>query len=117
VHIFSSSPADPLFKNLNTVDVSTNAGAEEALVIVKKALQQVDKARTNLGAVMNNLQAIYDAQKVDYDNTKQAENVIRNVDYAEEMSRFTTFQIRMQSGIAMLAQANQLPQLVLQLLR
>jgi flagellin len=54
---------------------------------------------------------------VAYDNTKQAESVIRNTDYAEEMSNFTTLQIRMQSTIAMLAQANALPQLVLQLLR
>ncbi|QJA06552.1 flagellin [Thermosulfurimonas marina] len=113
----SSTAASATFSNLYTIDVSTNEGAEEALLIVKKAIQQVDKARSQIGAVMNNLQSIYDAQKTAYDNTKEAENVIRNVDYAEEMSRFTTFQIRMQSGIAMLAQANQLPQLVLQLLR
>ncbi|MBX6422744.1 flagellin [Thermosulfurimonas sp. F29] len=105
------------FKNLYQIDVTTNSGAEDALLIADKALKQVDKARSQIGAIMNNLQSIYDAQKVAYDNTKEAENVIRNVDYAEEMSRFTTFQIRMQSGIAMLAQANQLPQLVLQLLR
>ena len=105
------------FKNLYQIDVTDNSGAEDALLIVDKALQKVDKVRSQIGAIMNNLQAIYDAQKVAYDNTKEAENVIRNVDYAEEMSRFTTFQIRMQSGIAMLAQANQLPQLVLQLLR
>ena len=105
------------FKNLSQIDVSTNPGAEEALLIVDKALKKVDRVRAQIGATMNNLQSIYDAQKVAYDNTKEAESVIRNVDYAEEMSRFTTFQIRMQSGIAMLAQANQLPQLVLQLLR
>ncbi len=105
------------FKNLYQIDVTTNSGAEDALLIVDKALKKVDTVRSQIGAVMNNLQSIYDAQKVAYDNTKEAENVIRNVDYAEEMSRFTTYQIRMQSGIAMLAQANQLPQLVLQLLR
>ncbi len=105
------------FKNLYQIDVTTNPGAEDALLIVDKALKKVDTVRAQIGAIMNNLQSIYDAQKVAYDNTKEAENVIRNVDYAEEMSRFTTFQIRMQSGIAMLAQANQLPQLVLQLLR
>ncbi len=105
------------FKNLYQIDVTTNSGAEDALLIVDKALKKVDTVRAQIGAIMNNLQSIYDAQKVAYDNTKEAESVIRNVDYAEEMSRFTTFQIRMQSGIAMLAQANQLPQLVLQLLR
>jgi flagellin len=105
------------FSNLYTIDLSTNAGAERALMIVSKALQKVDTIRSQIGAVMNNLQSIFDAQKVGYDNTKQAENVIRNTDYAEEMSNFTSLQIKMQSTIAMLAQANALPQLVLQLLR
>jgi flagellin len=105
------------FSNLYTIDLSTNAGAERALMIVSKALQKVDTIRSQIGAVMNNLQSIFDAQKVSYDNTKQAENVIRNTDYAEEMSNFTSLQIKMQSTIAMLAQANALPQLVLQLLR
>jgi flagellin len=109
----SSAP----FSNLYTIDLSTNAGAERAMMIVSKALQKVDTVRSQIGAVMNNLQSIFDAQKVDYDNTKQAESVIRNTDYAEEMSNFTTLQIRMQSTIAMLAQANTLPQMVLQLLR
>ncbi|NAZ23630.1 MAG: flagellin [Thermocrinis sp.] len=105
------------FSNLYTIDLSTNARAERALMIVSKALQKVDTIRSQIGAVMNNLQSIFDAQKVGYDNTKQAENVIRNTDYAEEMSNFTSLQIKMQSTIAMLAQANALPQLVLQLLR
>jgi len=112
-----SAGGDAVAKNLNTVSVLTNAQAEESLLIVKKAIQRVDIVRSEIGAVMNNLQTIYDAQKVAQDNTNQAENVIRNVDFAEEMMRFTTMQIRMQSGIAMLAQANTLPQLVLQLLR
>lgn len=106
-----------IFSNLYTIDLSTNAGAERALMIVSKALQKVDTIRSQIGATMNNLQSIFDAQKVAYDNTKQAESVIRNTDYAEEMANFATLQIRMQSTIAMLAQANALPQLVLQLLR
>jgi flagellin len=105
------------FSNLYTIDLSTNARAERALMIVSKALQKVDTIRSQIGAVMNNLQSIFDAQKVGYDNTKQAESVIRNTDYAEEMSNFTSLQIKMQSTIAMLAQANALPQMVLQLLR
>lgn len=106
-----------VFKNLYAIDVSTNQGAETGMIIVKKALQRVDTIRAQIGAVMNNLQSIYDSQKVAQDNTREAENVIRNTDYAEEMANFTKLQIKMQSSIAMLAQANQLPQLVLQLLR
>jgi len=103
--------------NLYSIDVSTNANAEQALMIVTKALQKVDSIRGQIGATMNNLQAIYDSQKSAYDNTKEAESVIRNTDYAKEMAEFTSYQIRMQATIAMLAQANTLPQLVLQLLR
>jgi len=105
------------FTNLYAIDVTSNEGAERALLITKKAMQYVDRLRSDIGAVMNNLQSIFDAQKVSYDNTKEAENVIRNTDYAEEMTNFTKLQIKMQSTIAMLAQANQMPQLVLQLLR
>ncbi|MEJ5338868.1 MAG: flagellin [Aquificaceae bacterium] len=104
-------------KNLYAVSVLTNEQAEESMLIVKKALQRVDTIRAQIGAVMNNLQSIYDSQKVALDNTREAENVIRNTDYAEEMTNFTKLQIKMQSSMAMLAQANQLPQLVLQLLR
>jgi len=105
------------FKNLYSIDVTSNENAELALDIVKVAIQKADKVRTQIGSVMNNLQAIWDGQKTSYDNTKEAENVIRNTDFAAEMSTFTTMQIRMQAGMAMLAQANALPQLVLQLLR
>ncbi len=112
-----SSGGSATFNNLNAIDVTTNSGAETAILIAKKALQKVDTVRTEIGAIMNNLQSIYDAQKIAYDNTKEAESVIRNTDYAKEMAEFTTYQIRMQSTIAMLAQANTLPQLVLQLLR
>jgi len=104
-------------QTLYSIDVTDNPGAETALMIATKALQKVDTIRAEIGATMNNLQAIYDAQKSAYDNTKEAESVIRNTDYAKEMSEFTSYQIRMQATIAMLAQANTLPQLVLQLLR
>ncbi len=106
-----------IFKNLYSVSVLTNQQAEQSMLIAKKALQRVDTVRAQIGAVMNNLQSIYDSQKVAWDNTKEAENVIRNTDYAQEMTNFTKLQIKMQSSMAMLAQANQLPQLVLQLLR
>ena len=105
------------FYNLNSINVTTNSGAELAIDIANTAIRKVDKVRTGIGSVINNLQAIFDSQKASYDNTKEAENVIRNTDFAAEMSNFTTMQIKMQSGIAMLAQANALPQLVLQLLR
>jgi flagellin len=105
------------FKNLYSIDVTTNEGAEVSMLIAEIAQRTVNKIRAQIGATMNNLQSIFDSQKVAYDNTKEAESVIRNTDYAKEMAEFITYQIRMQATIAMLAQANTLPQLVLQLLR
>jgi len=105
------------FKNLYSIDVTTNEGAEVSMLIAEMALRTADNIRAQIGATMNNLQSIFDSQKIAYDNTKAAESAIRNTDYAKEMSEFTTYQIRMQATIAMLAQANTLPQLVLQLLR
>ena len=112
-----ASGANVPIKNLYNIDVTNNVKAETALMIVTKAMQKVDKIRSQIGATMNNLQSIFDSQKVAYDNTKEAESVIRNTDYAKEMAEFTTYHIRMQATIAMLAQANTLPQLVLQLMR
>lgn len=105
------------FKNLYSIDVTSNEGAEASMLIAEVALRKVDTIRAQIGATMNNLQSIFDSQKVAYDNTKEAESVIRNTDYAKEMAEFTTYQIRMQATVAMLAQANTQPQLVLQLLR
>ncbi|MEN2994256.1 MAG: flagellin [Thermodesulfovibrio sp.] len=112
-----SATGSGAFYNLYSINVTDNAGAELAIDIVNTAIKKVDRVRTQIGSVINNLQAIWDGQKSSYDNTKEAENIIRNTDFAAEMSNFVTMQIRMQSGVAMLAQANALPQLVLQLLR
>ncbi|WP_028841844.1 flagellin [Thermodesulfobacterium hveragerdense] len=111
------SSAGSQFKNLYSIDVTSNEGAEASMLIAEVALRKVDTIRAQIGATMNNLQSIFDSQKVAYDNTKEAESVIRNTDYAKEMAEFTTYQIRMQATVAMLAQANTQPQLVLQLLR
>ena len=115
-YLIGSSTASQ-FKNLYSIDVTTNEGAEVAMLVTEIAIRKVDTVRAQIGATMNNLQSIFDSQKVAYDNTKEAESVIRNTDYAKEMAEFTTYQIRMQATVAMLAQANTLPQLVLQLLR
>ncbi len=111
------SSSNSEFKNLYGLNVTTNEGAEIAMLATQIALRKVDSIRSQIGATMNNLQSIFESQKVAYDNTKEAESVIRNTDYAKEMSEFTTYQIRMQATVAMLGQANTLPQLVLQLLR
>ncbi|HID65718.1 MAG TPA: flagellin, partial [Aquificaceae bacterium] len=114
---FFDTATNGTFTSLNNIDVTTNKGAQIAQVIIQSAVRQVDTIRSQIGSTIINLQAIYDAQAVAKDNMDNAESVIRNVDFAKEMTEFTKYQIRMQSGVAMLAQANTLPQLVLQLLR
>ncbi len=103
--------------NLYSIDVTDNQGAELAMKVIDVAIKKVDSLRADVGSVMLNLQAIQDYQKVAQDNTNEAENVIRNVDFAKEMIEFTKQQVRMQASMAMLAQANAIPQMVLQLLR
>ncbi|BCD59939.1 MULTISPECIES: flagellin [unclassified Nitratiruptor] len=114
----SGSVADyGAFKNLNDIDVTTQFGAELGMVILNNAIKTIDTQRSDLGSIQQNLQAIIDNNDFAATQTREAESRIRNVDFAKEMSEFTRQQTLMQSGMAMLAQANQLPQMVLQLLR
>jgi len=103
--------------NLTKIDVTTQEGAELAMKIIDAAIKKVDSMRSSLGSVQINLQALIDNNNFAATQTREAESRIRNVDFAKEMAEFTRQQTLMQSGMAMLAQANQLPQLVLQLLR
>ncbi|MBK3331862.1 flagellin [Persephonella atlantica] len=103
--------------NLNALDVTNNTSAELAMKVINITIKKVDSLRSSLGSIQINLQAIIDNNDFSATQTREAESRIRNVDFAKEMSNFTKQQTLMQSGMAMLAQANQLPQLVLQLLR
>ncbi|SNR82012.1 flagellin [Desulfurobacterium atlanticum] len=103
--------------SLQAIDVTNNTSAEDALKILNGAIKKVDSLRSDLGSIQINLQAIIDNNDFAATQTSEAESRIRNVDFAKEMANFTKQQTLMQSGMAMLAQANQLPQMVLQLLR
>ena len=109
--------SDATLKNLNSLDVKSADSAELAMKVINAAIKKVDKNRSHLGSIQQNLQAIIDNNDFAAAQTREAESRIRNVDFAKEMAEFTRNQTLMQSGISMLAQANQLPQQVLQLLR
>ncbi len=100
-----------------TIDVTNQSTANEAVKNIDDIIKAVDKANANYGSYQIELEKIIMNNESQRINAKEAESRIRNVDFAKEMSEFTRNQILMQSGTAMLAQANQLPQLVLQLLR
>ncbi len=99
------------------VSLSTMALANDAIGTVDNALHRLNKQRADLGAYFNRLEHAAKGLMTAYENTQASESRIRDTDMAEESVAFTKNQILVQSGTAMLAQANIRPQSVLQLLR
>ncbi|MCM3035741.1 flagellin Hag [Bacillus pumilus] len=96
---------------------ATDVGFDTQLKIVDAAINQVSAQRGKLGAVQNRLEHTINNLGASAENLTAAESRIRDVDMAKEMSEFTKNNILSQASQAMLAQANQQPQNVLQLLR
>ncbi|RDY20545.1 flagellin N-terminal helical domain-containing protein [Criibacterium bergeronii] len=104
----------------STLDVMSSDAINKAggtLEKIDKAIAEVSRQRSNLGAVQNRLEHTIKNLDNAAENTQTAESRIRDTDMAKEMSKFTKDNILTQASQAMLAQANQLPQQVLQLLR
>lgn len=102
---------------LANVDISTREGAADAISKIKDAINQVSTSRGKLGAIQNRLEHTINNLGVTTENITAAESRIRDVDMAKEMMEFTKNSVLMQSAQAMLAQANQQPQSILQLLQ
>ena len=102
----------------NDLDVSTQGAAMDLIDsgMVDTAINRVSKQRGVLGAFQNRLEHTIKNLGVTEENLQSSESRIRDADMADEMMEFTKNQIMMQAGTAMLAQANQIPQNVLQLL-
>lgn len=103
--------------DLASVDISTREGASDAMAKIKTAINTVSTQRGKLGAIQNRLEHTINNLGVTTENITAAESRIRDVDMAKEMMEFTKNSVLMQSAQAMLAQANQQPQSVLQLLQ
>ncbi len=103
--------------SIDDIDVSTEAGAKDAISRVKDAINYVSDARGKLGAYQNRLESTIDSLDVTSENMTAAYSRIMDVDMAEEMTRYTTYQVLTQAGTSMLAQANERPSQVLQLLQ
>ena len=99
------------------IDISTQVGAQTAVDKIKTAINSVSSTRGDLGAIQNRLEHTINNLSVTAENMTAAESRIRDVDMANEMMAYTKNNILVQSSQAMLAQANQLPQGVLQLLQ
>ena len=102
---------------IDAIDISTQDGAQKAVDLIKTAINSVSSTRGDLGAIQNRLEHTINNLSVTAENMTAAESRIRDVDMANEMMAYTKNNILVQSSQAMLAQANQIPQGVLQLLQ
>jgi flagellin len=97
--------------------ISTVGTANQMIGYVDRALDKLNRQRAELGAYYNRMENTTRALSLSYENMLAADSRIRDTDMAAEMVEFTKNQILVQSGVAMLAQANAKPQLILKLLQ
>jgi flagellin len=103
--------------HIASASLSTAAKAQAAIGAFDKAIQQLSSARAKVGATQNRMQVTVSNLAVTQENLTAANSRIRDVDVASESANLTKSQILSQAGLAVLAQANQLPQSALSLLR
>ncbi|KUJ96357.1 MAG: Flagellin domain protein, partial [Desulfonauticus sp. 38_4375] len=96
--------------------ISTQSAAQNALTAIQDAIVSKDRIRASLGALQNRLQNTITNLQIQAENLQAAESRISDVDVATEMTEFVRQQILTQSAVAMLAQANSLPRMALQLI-
>jgi flagellin len=100
-----------------TVSSGSNNGAQDAIISIDSALDQISSKRAELGALQNRLEFTVDNLTSSKMNTEAARSRVEDADMAAETSNMTKQSVLVQSAIAMLSQANQNPQMVLQLLQ
>lgn len=102
---------------IENLDVSTKEGALKGIGDIDKAVKYVSDVRGRLGAYQNRLESTVNSLDVTSENMTAAYSRIMDIDMAEEMTNYSTYQVLTQAGTSMLAQANQRPSQVLQLLQ
>jgi flagellin len=102
---------------ISTVSISTAASAKAALGTLDSAISTKDTARAKFGYKMNRLESTVEVLNIQAENVAASESRVSDVDVATEMSAMTRNQVLASAGIAMLAQANAMPQMALTLLR
>ncbi len=115
-NITTGTYATNLDAALSLMDLSTQAGAEDALASLDAAIYQVNETRSSLGAIQSRISLTIVSLTTTAENLSASDSRIKDVDFAEETAVFTKNSILTQAATAILAQANQLPQLALQLL-
>ena len=103
--------------NLNTTSVGTLLSARQSIAQIDQAIDKVSRQRGDLGAFMNRLAFTVSFTENSIENIQNSESSISDADIADEVSQFTRAQVLSQASTAMLAQANAVPQMALQLLQ
>jgi flagellin len=98
------------------ISIQTQAEAQEALEKMRQAIIIKDQIRAHLGAMQNRLENTISNLQIQSENIQNAESRISDVDVATEMTELVQNQVLSQAAVAMLAQANSLPQMALQLI-
>jgi len=102
---------------ISSIDILSTASAQSAMTALTSAINAKDSARAAFGYKMNRLEATAQVLGIQAENLATAESRISDVDVATEMSVLTRNQVLAQAGVSMLAQANAMPQMALNLLR
>ena len=110
----TSGTAQTGFKDIS---VATAEGADDTILAMDAALKAVNSARADLGAIQNRFESVVSNLSVNSENLSASKSRITDADFAAETANLSRTQILQQAGTAMIAQANQMPQQVLQLLK
>ena len=105
------------FEEVTAIDISSILGANDAIKIVDAALSKINAQRGDLGAIQNRFESTISNLQNVAENLTAARSRIRDADIAQETSEMTKANILQQAGVSILTQANQTPQLALQLLQ
>jgi flagellin len=102
---------------IDQIDIGTQAGAWEAIQRIDSAIDKVNSSRAELGSIQTRFEKSIENIDIMNENLSSARGRIMDADFASETANLSRTQILQQAGTAMVAQANQLPQQVLSLLR
>lgn len=106
------------FSSLDEINVTNGNGAQDAIAVIDSAIDDISNLRGTLGAFQaNTLESTANNLRATLENTVNAESIIRDTDFAEEIANFTRGQVLVQAGTSVLGNANQIPQQVLSLLQ
>ncbi len=106
----------PTAIGVGAISITTSDLGRDALSVIDSAIQNLSARRAVMGAAQNRLQVAINNMNTQFANVSASNSRIRDVDVAEETAEMTKNNILMQAGVSVLAQANQIPQLALQLL-